>query len=700
MGLTKVLLEGHELEETEVKHPKLKMKAKTRKPKDSQKSGRTGIRGSLQRKWSLIILAITIVPLLGVMIFFMQYFGSVTKSDSEELAENVLNMNVTRIEEWLKTRTMYVQDLIAQHPEFDTANPDTIFPVIKVLEDSDKDSEGYSVINKDGLLTNMLGMTADSSTADYFLKAKETLSPVVADMSFLEALNKYIITVLVPVTDQDHQFAGAVAFSVTPDVLLEMAKGIRVGETGYGYVISGKGDYYAYSDMERIGKNISDFAAGPQMKKSLDTMLAKESGSESYKGEGGATILSYYKTIPGTSWKLVIDVPQSEVYAKVTSAQQIATAFIIVVILLVVLLSLYLTRLLVKPIKAVSAVMGKVAEGRLGERVAVNSRDEIGQMSESINEMIASMSLIVSKIDSTVAEVAASADDLLEYATQSSNTSAEITEVVREVAMGMEEQFRGSEQSARATEEMAIGLQKIAESSAQVSDQAENVSTEVENGYVQIQSTLEQMSVISHSAAQTAEQVEALTRQAEQIGHIVDVISEISNQTGLLSLNASIEAARAGEHGRGFGVVAGEVKKLAERTSESIVHIVQLIRQIQASTAEAAVSMEKSIVEIGDGMDRMKHVGSAFEHIRSSMREVSMQIQDVSAVNEQMSAGTEEITASVSDMLTIAKSSSVNAQAVAEASGDQTGLMTKVVDSAKSLTLMMNELKSEVERFR
>ncbi|WP_246188042.1 methyl-accepting chemotaxis protein [Paenibacillus tengchongensis] len=683
-----------------MKQPKLKMKAKIESLTGSKKGGRTWIRGSLQRKWSLVILAVTIVPLLGVMVFFMQYFGNVTKTDSEELTENILNMNSTRIEEWLKTRTMYVQDLIAQHPEFNPADPDTIFPAIKVLEDSDKDSEGYSVINKDGLLTNMLGMTADSSTADYFLEAKETLAPVVADMSFLEVLNKYIITVLVPVTDQERQFAGAIAFSVTPDVLLEMAKGIQVGKTGYGYVISGKGDYYAYTDMERIGKNITDFAAGPEMKKSLERMLSRESGTETYKGESGTVIQSYYKTVPGTDWKLVVDVPQSEIYAKMNSAQQLATIFIIVVVLLVVLLSLYLTKMLVKPIKAVSVVMKKVAEGRLSERVAVNSSDEIGQMGESINEMIASLAMIVGKIESTVAEVAVSADDLLNYATQSSYTSFEITEVVREVAQGMEEQFRGSEQSARATEEMAIGLQKIAESSAQVSDQTESVSGEVESGYVEIQSTLEQMSVISSSAAQTAELVNTLTGQAEQIGQIVDVISDISNQTGLLSLNASIEAARAGEHGRGFGVVAGEVKKLAERTNESIVHIVELVRQIQASTANAAVSMEKSIAEIGEGMGRMKHVGDAFEHIRSSMREVSMQIQDVSAVNQQMSAGTEEITASVSDMLTIAKSSSVNAQAVAEASTEQSGLMSKVVDSAKSLTLMMNELKSEVERFR
>ncbi|QQZ63004.1 methyl-accepting chemotaxis protein [Paenibacillus sonchi] len=667
---------------------KMKMKAKERKS------------ASVQTKWSLVILAIAIVPLLGTTIFFVQYFGGVTRSNSEELATKILEMNTSRIDEWLKSRTSAVQELIAQHPEFDTAQPQSIFPVVKILEESDNQSEGYSVINKDGLLTNTMNLTADMAKSAYFLKAKESLAPALGDMSYLEPLKKYIIPLIVPVVDKKQQFSGAIAFSVTPDILNEMSKSIHVAESGYGYVVSGKGDYYAYSDMSRIGKNMADYAKEPELKKAVTAMLSRESGSETYTGEDGKTIITYYKTIPGTDWKLMINVPKSEIFAKVNAAQRLATLLIIGIILLVTLISLYLTRMAVKPLVAISGVMKRVAEGHLSERVEVRSGDEIGQMSKSINDTVSSLSGIVGTIDATVLQVAAAAEGLLEYANHSSNTSAEIATVIQEVAQGMEDQFKGSEQSARATEEMAVGLQRIAESSVSVSDQAETVSAEVQNGYLEIQSTLEQMTVITTTAGQTADLIQTLTQQSEHIGQIIDVISEIANQTGLLSLNASIEAARAGEHGRGFGVVANEVKKLAERTNASIVDIVDLIKQIQASTTNAAQSMEKSIAEIGDGMGKMKNVGISFEHIRSSIREVSMQIQDVSAINEEMSAGTEEITASVSDMLTIAKDSAENAQAVSFASSEQMELMKKVVDSAKSLNEMMSTLKGEIEKFR
>ncbi|MBT2289971.1 methyl-accepting chemotaxis protein [Paenibacillus albidus] len=656
--------------------------------------------GSIQTKWSLVILALAVVPLLGVTIFFLQYFGGVTRSDSEQLAQKILEMNTTRIDEWLQSKTSAVQELVAAHPEFEPARPASLFPTLQVLEESDSKSEGYSVINTSGLLTNSMKMTADMGTADYFLKAKQTLSPAVADMSFLEPMNKYIIPVIVPMVDASKQFTGGVAFSVTPDILTEMSKNIHVGETGYGYVVSGKGEYYTYPDAARIGKTLADYAKTPEMQNTVKLIMSENSGTASYEGENGQGVITYFKTIPGTDWKLLITVPENEIYAKVTSAQQLALVIMLAVILLVVLISLYLTRRIVKPIVAISAVTKKVTEGHLNERVAVRSDDEIGRMSKDINEMIGSLSGLVSKIDTVVVQVADSSEGLLQAANFSSNTSAEIATVTLEVAQGVEDQFKGSEQSARATEEMAVGLQRIAESSVKVSDQAETVNSEVENGYHEIESTLQQMHIINTTANQAAEAIRQLTEQSVQIGDIVEVISEISNQTGLLSLNASIEAARAGEHGRGFGVVANEVKKLAERTNQSVIHIVELIGQIQSSTTQAADSMERSISEIGDGMAKMNNVGVSFGHIRQSIREVSQQIQDVSAINEEMSAGTEEITASVTDMLTIARESAENVQAIAEASTGQTEIMKEIVSSAESLTKLMSGLKQEIGRFR
>lgn len=208
------------------------------------------------------------------------------------------------------------------------------------------------------------------------------------------------------------------------------------------------------------------------------------------------------------------------------------------------------------------------------------------------------------------------------------------------------------------------------------------------------------MAQIQTTANQTAQDIDRLAGHSKEIGEIVDVISDISNQTALLSLNASIEAARAGEEGRGFAVVAGEVKKLAEQTSESISHIAELIQFIQSSTSQAANSVQTSVREINDGIASMEKVGVSFGQIRQSIYQVSAQIQDVSATTEQISAGTEEIAASIGDMLTIAKDSADNAQSVAGSAADQAAIMQSIEKSAGSLHQLMNELKEQIKVFQ
>nr|WP_275983976.1 methyl-accepting chemotaxis protein [Paenibacillus hamazuiensis] len=208
------------------------------------------------------------------------------------------------------------------------------------------------------------------------------------------------------------------------------------------------------------------------------------------------------------------------------------------------------------------------------------------------------------------------------------------------------------------------------------------------------------MNVIGSAAHQTASVIEQLNKHSDEIGHIVDVISDISNQTSLLALNASIEAARAGEHGRGFAVVAGEVKKLAEQTSRSVSEIVNLIQLTQTSSAEAMDSMQQNVVAINEGVRKMEHIGQSFGTVRSLILQVSEQIQEVSATTEQLSAGTEEITASIEDMVSVAKESAANAQSVAGSSEEQSAIMENVASSAKSLHKLMNELKSLIKVFQ
>lgn len=653
---------------------------------------------SIRAKWSLAQLAVAIVPLLGVTIFLISYFGGVTREASQEQARQILQSNSMRIKEWLDAKTSAVQELAAKHKELDLSQPNTVFPVLQTLEDSDKQTEGYSVIGRDGQLLNALGLTADMSKSAYFTQAKAQLVPAVNEMSYLDAVKKYIIPVIVPLTDSSKQFAGGIAFSVTPEVLTAMSKSIQLEKSGYASVVSGEGQYYAYPDEKRIGKKMADFASSSDVKSAVKNILGKENGSETYR-ENGKKVITYFEKIPGTDWRLLLTVPEAEIYNSVNKAQLLTVLIVLAAVIIIGAAALFLTRLATKPILAVSRSVTRLADGHLDERVEVSSQDEIGRLCAGINDMAQSLSEIVGNIKSTASEVSFSSSTLLEAVQYSSDSLGQVASDIQETAAGMESQFVGVEQSARATEEMAVGVQRIAESSSTVSEGADGVAEEVDKGYVVIHSALKQMDAIGLSARQMADMIERLTRHSSEIGEIVHVISDIASQTSLLSLNASIEAARAGEHGRGFGVVAEEVKKLAEQTGQSVASISDLIREVQETTATAAASMTGNMGEIEAGIAKMRDAGESFDHIRASIREVSLQMQDVSATTEEISAGTEEINASMAEMYNSIGKSMKKSRQVVQSSQEQVALMAEMAISVQQMNGLMSELEKQIQRF-
>lgn len=655
---------------------------------------------SIRRKYSIVMLVIAIVPLLASTLFFINYFGNVTRTENEKVVGSVLNSNVDRLDEWMHGKINFMVSLIKQHNEFRTADPAKIIPVLKVLDESDEQVTTFNVINANGDGVDTNHVPINIADRDHFKKAKETKQPVIADMLVSKKTNKYVLPINVPILSESGTFMGLLSASVSPDTFAALTSTIKVADTGYGYIVSGSGEYYTHPDAARVGKTVEEFETTGGAKEAFQQVLGSPSGSVTYTGVDGKEVITYYDTIPDTSWRLIVTVPTSEVYAKVKEVQNLAIWFMLLVIVVVTVISLIMTRYIVKPIVSISNFMKKVANNELNERLVVRSGDEIGEMSRNINAMVDSTADIVRKINGAITHVAAASKELLESAEQSTQASVQIASAIQEVASGAESQLQGAEQSARAMEETATGVQKIAESSGIVADQTGIVSSEVENGYMDIQAAIGQMNAIAASANDASTVIGRLYKHSGEIGQIVDVISNISSQTALLSLNASIEAARAGEQGRGFAVVANEVKKLAEQTTQSVTSIVELVHVIQQSANGAVESMQKNVSEINGGIGKMQQIGDSFANIRASIRDVSAQIQEVSATTEQISAGTEQITASIVEMVSVSKLSADSSQSVAASTEEQSAIMEGIASSAQSLDKLMSELNDLIKVFR
>ncbi|GAB1371114.1 hypothetical protein MASR1M45_11760 [Candidatus Kapaibacterium sp.] len=206
-----------------------------------------------------------------------------------------------------------------------------------------------------------------------------------------------------------------------------------------------------------------------------------------------------------------------------------------------------------------------------------------------------------------------------------------------------------------------------------------------ESGKV-VEQTVQKMKDIAGVVQNSANSIEQLGESSKQIGEIISVIDDIADQTNLLALNAAIEAARAGEQGRGFAVVADEVRKLAERTTEATKQIAKMIKGIQQETEQAVVAMNKGTVEVQSGIQLADRAGESLKQILTSTHEVLDMVNQIAAASEEQSATSEQI--------------SKNVIAISKVTADSTSRIEDVAKTADELAQLTEQLRDLVMTFK
>lgn len=441
--------------------------------------------------------------------------------------------------------------------------------------------------------------------------------------------------------------------------------GVMLGETGSSYLIDSDGllltnttdgDYTEDSALkERLDTDVVRILSGPIRAGDMDFRTAKE-----YRGYTGLPAMGVLGVIRFGSRPagLVIALDLDEAMAEVKELRNRLIGLGLVVALIVAVVSYLIAAGISAPITNLADTAVKVAKGDLTQEIDIRRQDEIGTLGKAFNAMIRDLRELVREITSASSEVTTSSQEL-------SASTEEIGASIEEVASSSN-QFTGSiQQLASNAERMSVTSNDV----LKLSEKGGHAIGEVINGMDSIESNVKVL----------GEAIDGLGKRSQQIGRIVETITDISDQTNLLALNAAIEAARAGEHGRGFAVVADEVRKLAEEAGSATQEIEALIASIREDTNQTVERMQVTNQEVQKGSDIMHTAGETFDSIIRAVQDVASQIQEVSAATEEMGAGSEEI---------------------ASATEEQASSIEQVASMAQKLSELALNLQEQVSIFK
>lgn len=377
----------------------------------------------------------------------------------------------------------------------------------------------------------------------------------------------------------------------------------------------------------------------------------------------------------------------------------IIISILIGLLIVVSVIQYFITNRAFRPIQDMMTGIEKVSNGNYSVKLK-ETKGEFGQLAVKFNAMVETVGKLLNSVKSASNETTAHANTLYSSVEESGKTMEQITNEITDMSSRLKTQTEATNEVLLSLQELAVGVDSVARNSTDVSELSVKTEGQAKMGNESVNKVKEQMTYISSSTKHSEESIFALKLRSDEISKIVQLITDVADQTNLLALNAAIEAARAGEQGKGFAVVADEVRKLAEQSRGSAKQIEELISGIQIETEKAVESIQNEAKFVDEGVKLVEETGKVFSEILNSAGKVAVRVQEVSAATQQIAAGNQEITATFEQLSAISNRNNGTVGVISENIQEQEVTIKAIIQSAKDMNQVVESLDSIVSTLK
>ena len=414
----------------------------------------------------------------------------------------------------------------------------------------------------------------------------------------------------------------------------------------------------------------------------------------------GKSYLFFYSRMERTNAAVCALVPMEIVNGQADDIRNVTIAVVLIACVVAVLIGIIISTGIQKNMKRISGRLEEVAEGNLTTKVSVKGHDEFNNLAVVANHMINNNKKLVQKVSGATDTLESSAQEVRQASNVMKDYSVNIIQAIDEINDGITKQSEHAEECVRKTDTLSEEIQNVSSIAGQVEGLVSEAENMINHGMQMVQTLGERATKTTDVTIKVETSIEELKKESEIINEFVETITDISEQTNLLSLNASIEAARAGEAGRGFAVVAEEIRKLADHSAEAAGEIQNNVTHITDQTVNSVENAKQARDMVALQTEAVQEVVGAFDDMNQCMQKLFDALKEIVSSTEQADKEREDTLAAVKNISDIIAETAEGTKLVQSVAAKLQENVDTMNQTAQSLGDNMNDLKSEISVFK